>query len=170
MILLGMKRPAESCWRKPEAAAGKPSLLRKGWLSTAHPARWNPASLLGDLHSRPVFQPLLAPATTTRTGHSHVAVCALGGLGEATFTRDGSVDGAPEDTAVQLPSVPCHYPRARGLQPSPGGVLAVPTTSQTCTHQLLSQGPRWGSVGLRLARPKRVFWGLPGWESSCGRG
>lgn len=23
MILLGMKRPAESCWRKPEAAAGK---------------------------------------------------------------------------------------------------------------------------------------------------
>lgn len=49
------------------------------------------------LHSHPRSSPTDRPTSSPRTGRSHVVAHELAGLGAATFTRDSSGTGPPED-------------------------------------------------------------------------
>lgn len=60
------------------------------------------------LRSHPRVSPTIPPPPPARTGRSHVVTRAPGGLGEAAFTRDGSVDRPPEDAPAWPPPAPCH--------------------------------------------------------------
>lgn len=58
------------------------------------------------LCSHPRISPTVPSTSSARTGRSHVVAHAPGGLGEAAFTRDGSVAGPPEDAPAWPPPAP----------------------------------------------------------------